>query len=96
MEPEKLQELVGAINLVPAGKDVSIAETTLPPPIYRTQTGGDRWVCHDCKDRGDKWYMQNHRCSRLKIEELAWLRIKQGQKKAARIKKLQGENERLA
>ena len=70
LSPENVGQLVGAINLTPAteaSKEVQLAKTNpSPPPIYRTRPDGDYWACHDCKDRGDKWYMQDHHCSHSK------------------------------
>jgi hypothetical protein len=92
--PDKVREIIGAIDVAPENQE-TVLENTTRPPIYRTLPNGDTWKCHDCKDRGDKWYMQEHRCSRSKVQKLSWFRIKRGQRKAARIKKLQGENEKI-
>jgi hypothetical protein len=33
----------------------------IPPPIYRLGHS-DTWACHDCKQRGDRWFMEKHLC----------------------------------
>ena len=98
LNPQQINGLIGAVEISVPNKDLFGPNSgkALTPPIYRTYSGGDRWACHDCKDRGDKWYMQDHACSRSKVVKLAWLRVKQGQRKVERIKKLQGENQRIA
>ena len=86
LEPHKISELVGAIEVSVPNKDLfgpNSGGKALTPLIYRTQPNGDRWACEDCKDRGDKWYMQDHACSRSKVVKLAWIRVKQGQRKGS-------------
>lgn len=95
MEPEKLKEIIGAVDVVSGEEQghLIVTATSTPPSIYRSHA--DIWKCHDCKDRGDKWYMQDHRCNKSKSKELASLKSLQGQRKAARIKKLEKEHIRL-
>lgn len=51
-------------------KDLEIAQCNpkkhnYVPEIYNNIYGpvnSDRWLCNNCKDHGDKWYMMVHEC----------------------------------
>jgi hypothetical protein len=75
--PEKLQEIVGTVK---ASEGVPLSNHAPPPPIYRSYA--DHWACRDCNNRGDKWYMQDHCCSRSKVPKNDWLRKIKGHRKA--------------
>jgi hypothetical protein len=86
----RLLQIVGAV-------DVETIEDCQPvfdkPRIYREYVV--HWACHDCNDRGDKWYMQDHHCYRSKVKELAWRKTLQDQRRGKQIKRLQKENARI-
>ena len=48
------------------GKDNETGDDSLPSsssssPIYRLGHS-DTYACHNCKQKGDKWFMQKHWC----------------------------------
>lgn len=57
--PEKVQELIGAIEI--KKEEIDPTKPKPKPPIFRSSA--DRWACEDCNARGDKWYLQDHICS---------------------------------
>jgi hypothetical protein len=97
LQPEKLRKLVGiaSFDSVENTKIVSNENNsaTENPPIFRDYT--DHRACHDCKKKGDKWYMIEHQCSESKVKNIGWIGIKKSQRKAERIRELQRENDRI-
>ena len=47
-------------------KEASHTSYTSPSPnlghIFRPKIGSDHWGCKDCNLRGDKWFMEEHKC----------------------------------
>jgi hypothetical protein len=96
--PDKVREVIGAVELSTATAATEEINEPLPTRpsllrIYRDYT--DHWACRHCKAKGDKWYMVSHHCSGSKVKKMSWFRIKQGQRKAERIRKLEKEHIKL-
>jgi hypothetical protein len=73
---DKLRQIIGAVNiimttgtekssgsqLIDFAPEFRVKPVEVPPSLYRALA--DHWACYECNDRGDKWYMQFHHCSK--------------------------------
>ena len=67
----------------------SIRQVPLPRivnNIYKSNPGGDTWLCKNCEERGDKWYLMIHTCK-------AWIK-KEKPKTQLQIQKEEEEIQR--
>jgi hypothetical protein len=52
----------------PSNKNLEDSSTIIPKSIYRLGHS-DTWACHNCKLRGDKWFMQKHDCKGAAVKK---------------------------